>query len=89
VESDEHVSVKKLARTHGVSTKTIHATLHKDLNLSKKSARRVPKLFRDNMKKERVTTKEFLKVVRRHSMAMLDNIVTMDESVVSFHTPEI
>jgi hypothetical protein len=39
MESDRSVTVRKLTRTHGVSTKTIHATLPKDLNLSKKSAR--------------------------------------------------
>jgi hypothetical protein len=52
VKSDRHVTTKKLARAHGVSTKTIHTTLQKDLNLSKKLARWVPKLLNDNMKKE-------------------------------------
>jgi hypothetical protein len=41
------------------------------------------------MKKEQVrTSEEFLKMIRRHSMSMLDNIVTMDESAVFFHKPE-
>jgi histone-lysine N-methyltransferase SETMAR len=89
IESDRRVTVRKLARAHGVSTRTIHATLHGDLHLSKKSARWVPKLLSDDKKKERVrTSEEFLKLVRRHSLSMLDNIVTMDESAVSFHTPE-
>jgi hypothetical protein len=49
----------------------------------------VPKLLTDEMKKERVQTSEAFSVMIRHSSkAMLDNIVTMDESVVSFHTPE-
>jgi hypothetical protein len=39
VESDSRVTVRKLARIHGVLTRTIHATLHVNLNLSKKSAR--------------------------------------------------
>jgi hypothetical protein len=30
----------------------------------------------------------FMSLLRRHSMAMLDRIVTMDESAVSFHTPQ-
>ncbi len=72
-----------------MSKNTIHHTLKEDLNLSKKSARWVPKLLTEEMKKERVRTKEaFLVMIRRHSKAMLENIVTMDESVVSFHTPE-
>ncbi len=89
VESDRRVTVRKLARIHGVLTRTIHATLHDDLNLSKKSARWVPKLLSDDMKKERVRTSgEFLKMVCCHLKSMLDNIVTMDESAVSFHMPE-
>jgi histone-lysine N-methyltransferase SETMAR len=41
------------------------------------------------MKKERVRMSElFLAMVRCCSMSILDNIVTIDESAVSFHTPE-
>ncbi len=35
-ESDRRVSVRKFARAHSVSTKTIHVMLQKDLNLTKK-----------------------------------------------------
>jgi hypothetical protein len=38
---------------------------------------------------ERIRTcKKFLAMVCGRSMAMLDSIVTMDKSAVSFHTPE-
>jgi hypothetical protein len=41
------------------------------------------------MKNESVRTCEaFMSLLHRHSMAMLDQIVTMDESTVSFHTPQ-
>jgi histone-lysine N-methyltransferase SETMAR len=83
------VTLNKLASAYGVSKRTINLTLRHDLNLTKKSARWVPKLLTEEMKKERVRTSElFLAMVRRHSMSLLDNIVTMDESAVSFHTPE-
>ncbi len=43
----------------------------------------------DDIKKEGARTREdFLAMVRHHSMAILDNIVTMDESAILFHTPE-
>jgi histone-lysine N-methyltransferase SETMAR len=72
-----------------VSKYTIHHALKEDLNLSRKSARWVPKLLTDKMKKERVRTSEaYLAMVRRRSKAILENIVTMDESAVSFHTPK-
>jgi hypothetical protein len=66
----------------------IHATLNEDLNLSKKSARWVPKLLSEETKNERVKTCEaFLQMVHHQALAMLDQIVTMDESAVAFHTP--
>jgi histone-lysine N-methyltransferase SETMAR len=86
---DQRVTVRRLALAHGVSKNTIHSMLKEDLNLSKKSARWVPKLLTEEMKKERVWTSEaFLAMIRRHSKAMLENIVVMDKSAVSFHTPE-
>jgi hypothetical protein len=43
----------------------------------------------DDMKKEGVRTSEdFLVMVHHHSMAILDNIVTMDKSASLFYTPE-
>ncbi len=33
-------------------------------------------------------SEDFLQLLRRRSLAVLDNIVTMDECAVSFHTPE-
>jgi hypothetical protein len=54
----------------------------------KKSAQCVPKLLNKEMKNERARICEaFMSLLCRHSMAMLDWIVTMNESAVSFHTP--
>jgi histone-lysine N-methyltransferase SETMAR len=89
IENDRRVTLNKLARAHGVSKRMINLTLRHDLNLTKKSARWVSKLLTDEMKKERVRTSElFLVMIGRRSMSLLDNIVTMDELAVSFHTPE-
>ncbi len=64
----------------------IHDTLHQDLHLSITSARRVPKLLNQGMKNERVRIyKASWAMVYCHSMAMLDWIVTMDQSTMSFH----
>ena len=89
VDDDRRICVRTLALAHGVTKDTIFHILHDDLGLVKKSARWVPKLLNDEQKQERVRTcTEFLAMVQRRSLAMLDNIVTMDESAVSFHTPE-
>jgi histone-lysine N-methyltransferase SETMAR len=89
IEKDRRQTVRRLTLVHGVSKNTIHHTLTQDLNLSKKSARWVPKLLTEEIKKEKVRTSEaFLAMVRHRSKAILENIVMMDESAVSFHTPE-
>jgi hypothetical protein len=68
----------------------IQLTLHEDLDLSKKFARWVPKLLTNADKEERIWTfEEILAMVRCRSMAMLDSFIMMNESAVSFHTPEI
>jgi hypothetical protein len=90
VANDRRVTIRRLAEAHGVLTRMIHATLHEDLHLSKKSARKVPKLLNQDMKTERVRICEaFMSLLHLHSMAMLDQIITMDGSTVSFHTPQI
>jgi hypothetical protein len=58
-----------------------------DMNLSEKLARWVPKLLNDDIKQLK-TSEELLAMDHHHAMSMLDNIVIMDESVVSFDTPE-
>ena len=89
VEENRRICINELASAYGVSEKTIHTILHKDLGLVKKSARWVPKLLSEEQKKDRMQTcTKFLAIVNRQSKAMLDNIVTMDELAVSFHTPE-
>jgi hypothetical protein len=60
VENDQQESVIKLAQAYDLSTKTFQSTLHKDLELSKKSARRVTKMVYYEMKNERVRTWEVL-----------------------------
>jgi hypothetical protein len=89
VKEDRHANCRDLAFAHGVSNGTMQRILRDDLGLVKKSARWVPKLLNEDQKQERVLTcKEFIATVQRHSMAMLDCIGTMDETMVSYHTPE-
>jgi hypothetical protein len=89
IEEDRHLSVKYLAAVNGVSVYIIHSILHKDLGLEKKSARWVPKLLSVEQKEERVRTcTAFIAAVQCRSMVMLDNMVTMDETMVCHHTPE-
>jgi hypothetical protein len=63
--------------------------MHHDLGLEKKWARWVPKLLNDEQKQERVQVcSDFIAAVHCQFKSMLDCIVTMEETVVSYHTPE-
>jgi histone-lysine N-methyltransferase SETMAR len=73
----------------GASIGTIYSILHKDLGLTKKSARWVPKLLTKEQKQERVRiSQEFVELVEREGEEILGRIITIDESAVSYHTPE-
>ncbi len=89
VADDRRVSVKDLASVHGVSVGTMFNILRDDLGLVKKSARWVPKLLSEEQKLERVwTCRDFIAAVQRRSMSMLDDVVTMNKTMVCYHTPE-
>jgi hypothetical protein len=51
-ENDRWKSIRKPAKAHYVSHNTVHATLQKDLQLSKKLVRWAIKLLYEEMKKE-------------------------------------
>ncbi len=88
-EKDRRITVQELATMHGLPIGTVHAILKEDLGLIKKSARWGPKLLSSEQKEERVAfSGDFLALLWQHSLALLNNIVTMDESVISFHTLE-
>jgi hypothetical protein len=90
VAEDRHVSVKDLASVHGVSVGTMFNILSDDLGLVKKSARWVPKLLIEEQKLERVRTcRDFVAAVQCRSMSMLEDIVTLDETMVYYHVGRI
>lgn len=89
IDRDGRITIRSLSSAFGVSLRTMHKILHEDLGLSKKSARWVPRLLTDDQKEERVRVcTKFVANVHRHSKAWLNNIVTMDETMLSLHTPE-
>ena len=88
VKKDAWMTVSNLALAHQVSVSTSLAIFHKELGLVKKLARWVPKFLSQDQKEERVRTcSNFAAAVRHTSMAFLNRNFTMDETMVSFHTP--
>jgi len=88
IQEDARVTMEQLEATTGASHGTISRILHDELGLVKKSARWVPKLLDAAQKEERFRVcNRFLAAIRRNEV-LLTRIVTMDETMVSFHTPE-
>jgi hypothetical protein len=58
VENYRQETIREHVQVHGLSIKMVHATLHNDLKLCKKSAKWLSKLMDKEMKKERVKTCE-------------------------------
>ncbi len=89
VVADRRIDTRSLAAAHGVCLRTICRILKEDLSLVKKSARWVPKLLSQVQKEDRVRiSQEFVDAVKRSRLSMLDRIITMDETLVSYFTPE-
>lgn len=87
MKEDAHMTIENIAAHISVSKGAVHNVLKDDLNLVRKSARWVPKLL--TLQQERIRVSEaFITAVCHESKALLTLIVTMDETIVSNHTPE-
>lgn len=88
IESDRRVTYTDIEEAFGLTPGTVNTIIKDDLGLIKKSARWVPRLLDFEQKKKRVDlSMDFCKLATRKA-DFLQSIVTMDESAVSFHTPE-
>jgi hypothetical protein len=76
IENDRRRSIKEVAAIHGLTYSTVQSILTDDLGLVKKSARWVPKkLLTVDQKEKRVEmSREFLQLIQRQSMAVLDKL---------------
>ena len=89
IQEDRRVTVVDVAQIFDISAGTAFNILHSDLGLTKKSARWVPKLLsEDNMRCRVETARQILRLDSRLGLAFRRSVVTMDETMVSFHTPE-
>ena len=88
IEEDRRVTLRQLAARYDMSLGSMQNLVTEQLGMRKKSARWVPKLLSEEQKEERVRCSQaFVKMAMDNSQS-LNIIVTMDETAVSFHTPE-
>ena len=81
INEDRRFTVRILLSDLGISKSTVQRILKEDLNMSKVSARWVPKLLSSDQKAKRVScSEEFLRRYETEGEAFLDHIVTQDET---------
>lgn len=86
---DARIKIKMLADMTHLSVGTIHAILHDHLNLSKVSARWVPRMLTAPQKQVRVECcKEFLELCGEDPSIIFNRLVTGDETWVHHYDPE-
>ena len=89
VTSDRRLTVEEMSEELDIPYSTFHRILTEDLRLSKKAARWVPKLLDNEMKNKRIEASEvFVNRAGGSLEVFLSKIITMDETMVSFYTPE-
>ncbi|XP_011165249.1 histone-lysine N-methyltransferase SETMAR-like [Solenopsis invicta] len=86
---DRRVKVREIASAVGISNERVHNILHQHLDISKLSARCVPRLLTLDQKRNRVKCcKDGLQLFRKNTQNFKRRFVTVDETWIHYYTPE-
>ncbi len=88
VAENPRITVRELSERFDIARRTVERILKNELGLSKKTARWVPKLLTDEQRAERVRCGNLFMEAVEQNVGFLDKVVTMDETNISFFTPE-
>ncbi len=87
LDEDRHATVHQITAEVNISTGSMHKLLHRDMNLTKKALKFVPRILTTDQKKQQVAIcKENLKVCE--DPLFLWTVITGDESWISVLEPE-
>ena len=88
IEGDARFTVRDIARKVGISLSTVHLILKKHLKVREISARWVPHLLTDELKRQRVkVAKKLLQMFPKYDKKQFANVVTGDETWVHYFEP--
>lgn len=85
---DSRLTIQDISVCTGVPWTTVHRILHKDLKMSKLSAKFVPCILSDEQKRHRKTLCENNLRALRADPDMLEKVITCDESWLSVYEPD-
>lgn len=89
VMDDRRVTIRHIATTLSIATTTVHKILHDELNMSKLSARWVPRMLTPTHKRmRRDISAENLELMQADREEFIGRVVTQDETWVHHFDPE-
>jgi hypothetical protein len=88
IKEDRRCTVREMSSELGVFVSTVHDCLKED-NMSKVSARWVPRLLKHDEREHRLhCCREFVRRVEGNELSFLDRIITTDETWLFHYDPE-
>ena len=88
MDKDRHVSIETISAQFDVSVGTVHTIIREELKMRKIYAKLVPKVLREDQKERRChDNREMVELINSDS-AVLDALVTCDESWIYCYDPE-
>lgn len=89
IEEGRRVNIHEIAYTTGIAATQVHEIIHCHLNMSKLSARWVPRLLSETQTKARMAAcQELLRISNDLGESILSRIITVDETWLPFFMPE-
>ena len=86
-EHQSRVSIETISAQFDVSVGTVHTIIRKELKMQKICAKFVPRVLREDQKERRHDSKEMVELINSDP-AVLDALVTCDESWIYCYDPE-
>ena len=87
MDKDCRVSIETISAQFDVSVGTVHTIIRKELKMQKVCAKLVPRVLREDQKERCHDSREMVKLINSEP-AVLDALVTCDESWIYCYDPE-
>ena len=88
IDKDRHVSIAAISAQFDVSVWTVHTIIREQLKTRNICAKFVPKLLREDQKERRCYDSREMVELINSDLAVLDALVTCDESWIYYYDPE-
>ena len=88
LDKDRRVSIETISAQFDVSVGTIHTIIHEELKMQKICVKFVPKVLREDQKERRCHDSREMVELINSDPAVLDALVTCDESWIYCYDPE-